>query len=152
MYHNNNLYIYIYMYISYIYIYKFQRLTPYAAGPRTTTLPVKEFDFSLSHTAYEASHTGCLLSDSSGKIRRYQWWAEFILPRCTLIQINQIFRHLSFKVSRSTAPEQKPSHIQELTVQVDKKVTSKSPVGDISVVTLIRTDTTLDHSQKAEKV
>ena len=31
-------------------------------------------------------------------------------------------------------------------------VTSKSPVGDISVVTLIRTDTTLDHIQKAEKV
>ena len=31
-------------------------------------------------------------------------------------------------------------------------VTSKPPVGDISVVTLIRTDTTLDHSQKAEKV
>ena len=31
-------------------------------------------------------------------------------------------------------------------------VTSKSPVGDISVVTLIRTDTSLDHSQKAEKV
>ena len=31
-------------------------------------------------------------------------------------------------------------------------VTSKSPVGDISVVTPIRTDTTLDHSQKAEKV
>ena len=31
-------------------------------------------------------------------------------------------------------------------------VTIKSPVGDISVVTLIRTDTTLDHSQKAEKV
>ncbi len=31
-------------------------------------------------------------------------------------------------------------------------VTSKSPVGDISVVTLIRTDTTLDHSQKAERV
>ena len=31
-------------------------------------------------------------------------------------------------------------------------VTSRSPVGDVSVVTLIRTDTTLDHSQKAEKV
>ena len=31
-------------------------------------------------------------------------------------------------------------------------VTIKSPVGDISVVTLIRTDTTLDHSQTAEKV
>ena len=31
-------------------------------------------------------------------------------------------------------------------------VTCKSPVGDISVVTLIRTDTTLDHGKKAEKV
>ena len=31
-------------------------------------------------------------------------------------------------------------------------VTSKAPVGAISIVTLIRTDTTLDHSQKAEKV
>ena len=31
-------------------------------------------------------------------------------------------------------------------------MTSKTPVGVISVVTLIRTDTTLDHSQKAEKV
>ena len=29
---------------------------------------------------------------------------------------------------------------------------SKSPAGDISVVTLIRTDTTLDHSQEAEEV
>ena len=33
-----------------------------------------------------------------------------------------------------------------------KNVTSKSPVGDIPVVTLIRTDTTPAHSQKAEKV
>ena len=31
-------------------------------------------------------------------------------------------------------------------------VTSKSPVGDISFVTLMRTDTTLDHERKAEKV
>ena len=31
-------------------------------------------------------------------------------------------------------------------------VTFNSPVGDISVVALTRTDTTLDHSQKAEKV
>lgn len=38
------------------------------------------------------------------------------------------------------------------TPQTKINVTSKSPVGDISVVTLIRTDTTLDHSQKAEKV
>ena len=31
-------------------------------------------------------------------------------------------------------------------------MTSKSPFGDISVVTLIRTYTTLDYRQKAEKV
>ena len=41
---------------------------------------------------------------------------------------------------------------QHETSPVKNHVTSKSPVGDISVVTLIRTDTTLDHSQKAEKV
>ena len=34
---------------------------------------------------------------------------------------------------------------------MSSKKSSKSP-GDISVVTLIRTDTTLDHSQKAETV
>ena len=33
----------------------------------------------------------------------------------------------------------------------EKQVASKSPVGDISVVTPIRTDTSLGHSQKAEK-
>ena len=32
------------------------------------------------------------------------------------------------------------------------EVTSKSSVGGISAVTLIRSATTLDHSQKAEKV
>ena len=37
-------------------------------------------------------------------------------------------------------------------VKVVRENSSKSPVGDISVATLIRTDTTLDHSQKAEKV
>ena len=46
-------------------------------------------------------------------------------------------------------------HMSKLKVAPTQRkidVTSKSPVGDISVVTLIRTDTTLDHSQKAEKV
>ena len=42
-------------------------------------------------------------------------------------------------------PKIKPTHS-------NIEVTSKPPVGGISVVTLIRTDTTLDHSQKAEKV
>ena len=46
------------------------------------------------------------------------------------------------------APEQAQADIP--TAKID--VTSKPPVGDISVVILIRTDTTLDHSQKAEKV
>ena len=45
-----------------------------------------------------------------------------------------------------------PEKAQEDTSPRKINVTSKSPVGDISVVTLIRTDTTLDHSQKAEKV
>ena len=41
---------------------------------------------------------------------------------------------------------------QHATSPVKNQVTSKSPVGDISVVTLIRTDTSLDHSPNAEKV
>ena len=45
-----------------------------------------------------------------------------------------------------------PKQSQKATPPIKNHVTSKSPVGDISVVTLIRTDTTLDHSQKAEKV
>ena len=44
------------------------------------------------------------------------------------------------------------SKLKRTPTQRKMNVTSKSPVGDISVVTLIRTDTTLDHSQKAEKV
>ena len=44
------------------------------------------------------------------------------------------------------------SKLERTSPHVKINVTSKSPVGDISVVTLIRTDTTLDHSQKAEKV
>ena len=51
-------------------------------------------------------------------------------------------------VQHSRAPEQALEDISPEKIDV----TSKSPVGDISVVTLIRTDTTLDHSQKAEKV
>ena len=44
------------------------------------------------------------------------------------------------------------SKLERTSPHIKINVTSKSPVGDISVVTLIRTDTTLDHSQKAEKV
>ena len=45
-----------------------------------------------------------------------------------------------------------PSKLNCTLPQPKIDVTSKSLVGDISVATLIRTDTTLDHSQKAEKV
>ena len=41
---------------------------------------------------------------------------------------------------------------QESTSPRKMNGSSKSPVGDISVVTLIRTDTTLDRGQKAERV
>jgi hypothetical protein len=44
------------------------------------------------------------------------------------------------------------SKLKRTPPQTKINVTSKFPVGNISVVTLIRTDTTLDHSQKAEKV
>lgn len=39
---------------------------------------------------------------------------------------------------------------QEGTSPAKVDLTSKSPIGDILVITLIKTDTTVDHSQKAE--
>ena len=45
-----------------------------------------------------------------------------------------------------------PEQAREDTSPAKIDVTSKSPVGDILVVTLIRTDSTLDPSKKAKKV
>ena len=45
-----------------------------------------------------------------------------------------------------------PEQAREDTSPAKIDVTSKSPVGDISAVTLIRADTTLDYSQKAKKL
>lgn len=45
-----------------------------------------------------------------------------------------------------------PKQAQEDTSPPKIDVASKPPVGDISVVTIIRTGTTLDHYQKAKKV
>ena len=59
------------------------------------------------------------------------------------------------RIWQCAKPEQclrNPEQAQGCTSPRKINATSKSPVGDISVVTLIRTDTTLDHSQKAEKV
>ena len=49
-------------------------------------------------------------------------------------------RYESLSKLKATSPKRKMA------------VTFKSPVGDISAVTLIRTDTTLDHNKKAKKV
>ena len=59
--------------------------------------------------------------------------------------------HLALCSARATR-EGPWSKLKEPPPQRKIGVTSKTPVGVISVVTLIRTDTTLDHSQKAEKV
>ena len=59
------------------------------------------------------------------------------------------------RIWQCAKPEQclrNPEQAQGCTSPRKINATSKSPVGDISVVTLIRTDTTLDHGQKAEKV
>ena len=56
--------------------------------------------------------------------------------------------HRAVPARRLRVPEQARGNISPQKIVV----TCESPVGDISVVTLIRTDTTLDHSQKAEKV
>ena len=58
----------------------------------------------------------------------------------------------SQKSARLAQHVRAPEQAQESASPSKIDVTIKSPVGDISVVTLIRTDTTLDHSQKAEKV
>ena len=59
--------------------------------------------------------------------------------------------HLAKCNARATR-EVPSSKLKEQPPQRKIGVTSNLPVGRISVVTLIRTDTTLDHSQKAEKV
>jgi len=70
-------------------------------------------------------------------------WILILLPQrvCCRQECAGLAQHV--KASEQAQEDTSPRKIN---------VTSKSPVGDISVVTLIRTDTTLDHSQKAEKV
>ena len=60
---------------------------------------------------------------------------------------------LSLAVCEASATPETSSGSAQTWFPIQKfGVTSKPPVGGISVITLIRTDTTLDHSQKAEKV
>ncbi len=57
-------------------------------------------------------------------------------------------RDIAGLVQHVKAPEQ----AQKDPSAINIIMTSKSPVGDISVVTLIKTGTTLDHCQKAKQV
>ena len=56
------------------------------------------------------------------------------------------------KVPGQGNTQERLSKLKTASPQEKIDVTSKSPVGDISVATLVRTYTTLDHNQKAEKV
>ena len=58
----------------------------------------------------------------------------------------------SQKSARLAQHMRTPKQAQRATSPINSHATSKSPVGDISAVTLVRADTTLDHSQKAGKV
>ena len=61
-------------------------------------------------------------------------------------------RHLARRRQAARQAAKAPEQAREDTSPAKIDVTRKSPVGDMLVVTLIGTDTTLDHSQKAEKV
>ena len=50
------------------------------------------------------------------------------------------------------ATRESQNKLENTPPQLKSSVTSKSPVGGISAVTLIGKDTTLDHTQKAKKV
>ena len=75
--------------------------------------------------------------------RKQSWGEKSLLPQRVCCPWR-----CAMPVQHAKAPEQARGDTSPRKIDV----TSKSPVGDISVVTLIRTDTTLDHSQKAEKV
>ena len=73
-----------------------------------------------------------------GKFIENRYPEGFATLRESAMQRRQVSRSWASPVN--TAPREKLMWHEKL------------PVGSISVVTLIRTDTTLDHSQKAEKV
>lgn len=76
-----------------------------------------------------------------------------ILFDCTYMQICCILLRKQLNkyknLYRNIFAEYKQSQEDTSPAKVD--VTSKSPVGDISVVTLIKINTTLDHSQKGRE-
>jgi len=80
-------------------------------------------------------------------------------PRQSIVQpqpttVNALLRRMCcawrcvVPVQHAGAPEQAQQNLSQENIYV----TSNSPLEDILLVTLIRTDTTLDHRQKAEKM
>ena len=116
--------------------------------------------WACTHNLPTRVHTSSSVLSYFALVRWASWWVcaynlltrirasssvfRYLLPHRGVLPLAQC--HAS--ATRMKAPKQ----AQEDTSPTKIDVTSKSPVGDISVVTLIRTDTTLDHSQKAEKV
>ena len=80
----------------------------------------------MQHGTNEHHHTGLDIVTPEGVLRP---------AKC-----NARATHVGASSKLKAAPPQTKIH-----------VTSKFPVGNISVVTLIRTDTTLDHSKKCRK-
>ena len=101
--------------------------------------------FSLSGTALGRGILVDLLSrclNVCERIHSFNIWANYPKGSATLCR-SAIQRRRTSKVCgkpQNSAPHKKLMWQERL------------PVGSISVVTLIRTDTTLDHSQKAEQV
>ncbi len=82
------------------------------------------------------------------------WWEEFLSfhPSGNAISSScPIGRAATGSVPCVRNTWRPPSKLRKTPSHQKIDVTSKSPVGDVSVVTPIRTDATLDHSQQAEK-
>ncbi len=93
----------------------------------------------------------CEYSRQESWVEQWQHLFQKHEPGCSTDVTPKGVPHLALCSARATR-ERPTSKLMVPAPQRKIGVTSKTPVGVISVVTLIRTDTTLDHSQKAEKV
>ncbi len=79
---------------------------------------------------------------------RHRWLADTVLePDCVTPEgVRRPAKCTARATHAGTCASSRRHHPEQ------QHVTSNSPVGDISVATLVRTDTTLDHRQKVKKV
>ena len=108
-----------------------------------------------------STHSGTELLCEGMKVRTSEGRAQAFVATCTSNQLVTALAGQHRLPQRARRNWQGAMPAQRLRVPGQARghfspekitVTCESPVGDVSVVTLIRTDTTLDHSQKAEKV